>query len=122
MAPSNQQKLRLTVGSTVLTATLYDNPTTRDFIALLPLTLTLRDYHSTKKISDLSRKLSTKGAPAGHDPAVGDLTYYAPWGNLALFYKDFPYSTGLISLGKLDAGVEALKEAGPVEVKMELVP
>jgi hypothetical protein len=122
MATSTPQKLRLTVGTTVLTATLDDNPTTRDFVALLPLTLTLRDYHGTEKIGDLPRKLSAKGAPAGHDPAVGDLTYYAPWGNLALFYKDFPYSTGLISLGKLDGGVEALKGGGPVEVKMELAP
>jgi hypothetical protein len=34
----------------------------------------------------------------------GDITYYAPWGNLALFYRDFPYSNGLIRLGTLDTG------------------
>jgi len=39
--------------------TLEDNATTRDFVALLPLTLTLRDYNRTEKISDLPKKLST---------------------------------------------------------------
>lgn len=48
-------------------------------MGLLPLTLTLEDYASTEKISDLPKRLSTQGAPAGIDPSVGDVTYYAPW-------------------------------------------
>jgi hypothetical protein len=63
-----------------LTATLADNQTSRDFISLLPLTLKLKDYASTEKISYLPRKLLAADAPAGSDPAVGDITYYAPWG------------------------------------------
>jgi hypothetical protein len=43
-----------------------------------PLTLTLEDYASIEKISDLPERLSTEDAPAGIDPAVGDITYYAP--------------------------------------------
>src|SRR5438128_10350636 len=60
-------KIRIKLESKTLTATLEDNATTRDFVALLPLTLTLRDYNGTEKISDLPKKLSTKGAPAGVD-------------------------------------------------------
>jgi hypothetical protein len=37
--------------------------TSRDFAALLPLTLTLKDYAATEKISDLPKRLSTDGAP-----------------------------------------------------------
>ncbi|HEY0319481.1 MAG TPA: cyclophilin-like fold protein [Pyrinomonadaceae bacterium] len=114
-------KIRLDVEGTQLTATLDDNATTRDFVSLLPLTLTLKDYGETEKISYLSRKLSAEGAPSGSDPSVGDITYYAPWGNLALFYKDFGYSDGLIRLGKIDSGVEALNRPGPLRVTMELV-
>ena len=33
---------------------------------------------------------------------------YAPWGNLSLFYKDFRNSNGLVSLGRLDAGIEVI--------------
>jgi hypothetical protein len=42
-------------------------------ITALPLELTLTDYAATEKISELPRKLSTKGAPRGIDPPVGDL-------------------------------------------------
>jgi hypothetical protein len=113
-------KIRLTAGAKVLTATLLDNATARDFAALLPLTLTLTDYASTEKVSDLPKRLSTKGAPSGTTPSAGDIAYYAPWGNLAIFYKDFSHSSGLIKLGKLDGDVEALHAAGPLEVKVEL--
>jgi len=114
-------KIRMDVDGTAITATLADNTTSRDFVSLLPLTLTLKDYEATEKISDLPRKLSTEGAPAGSDPSIGDITYYAPWGNLAVFYKDFGYSKGLIKLGRIDSGVKALNKPGPLKVKIELV-
>ena len=114
-------KIRLTINGQSTTATLDDNATARDFLVLLPLTLTLEDYASTEKIAYPPRKLSTQGAPAGIDPDVGDITYYAPWGNLALFYKDFAYSSGLIRLGRFDAGVEILNSRGDLKVKIEAV-
>ncbi|MCW3106915.1 MAG: hypothetical protein JWQ09_1421 [Segetibacter sp.] len=118
---TDSMKLKITVGEKVLTAILNANPTTKDFISLLPLTLTLTDYNGTEKISDLPKKLSTRNAPAGYKPSVGDITLYAPWGNLAIFYKDFSYSSGLIVLGKIDTGIDALKVPGSVNVKMELI-
>ena len=101
-------EIRLTVGGTVLPATLLDNATSWDFLSLLPLTVTLRDYAETEKVSDLPRRLSIADAPAGTDPAGGDIAYYAPWGNLAIFYRDFGYSSGLVKLGSIEAGIEHL--------------
>lgn len=112
-------KIRMTANGQVVTATLADNPTARDFHSLLPLTLTLDDYAATEKISTLPRKLSKDGAPAGIDPSIGDIAYYAPWGNLAVYYKDFGYSNGLIKLGTIDSGLEALKVPGSLEVRIE---
>jgi hypothetical protein len=114
-------KIRMDVEGTAITATLADNATSRDFVSLLPLTLTLKDYEATEKISDLPKRLSTEGAPAGSGPSIGDITYYAPWGNLAVFYKDFSYSKGLVKLGRIDSGVKALNRPGPLKVKIELV-
>ena len=114
-------KIRLDIEGTAVTATLDDNETSRDFASLLPLSLMLDDYAATEKVSDLPRRLSTKGAPPGSDPDVGDIAYYAPWGNLAVFYRDFGYSTGLVTLGRIDAGVEALGRPGRLTVKIELV-
>jgi hypothetical protein len=114
-------KIRLKVGDTVLTASLIDSPTTRDFISLLPLILTLEDYAGTEKISDLPRRLSTEGAPSGSDPSVGDITYYAPWGNLAIFYRDSGYASALVILGKIESGIEAFNVSGSVKVTIELI-
>jgi hypothetical protein len=113
-------KIIIKVEDQVITATLIDSKTTQDFISLLPLTLTLEDYAGTEKISDLPKRLSTEGAPSGSDPSVGDITYYAPWGNLAMFYRDFGYASGLVILGKIDSGMEALNVPGPVKVTVEL--
>ncbi len=112
-------KLRLTIGEKTSSAILYDTPSSRDFASLLPLTLQLEDYAHTEKIASLSKKLSTKDAPVGFNPSIGDLTYYAPWGNIALFYKDFDYSKGLISLGKITSGMENFAVKGSVTVKIE---
>lgn len=101
-------KISIKVKDKTVTATLIDNKTTQDFISLLPLTLALEDYARTEKISDLPERLSTEDAPSGSDPAIGDIAYYAPWGNLAIFYRDFGYANGLVILGKIDSGVEAL--------------
>jgi hypothetical protein len=114
-------KIKITLEDTVLTATLVDSQTSQDFVSLLPLTLTLEDYAGTEKISDLPRRLSIEGAPAGSDPSVGDITYYAPWGNLALFYRDFGYASGLVILGKLDGAIEALAVPGAVSATIELI-
>lgn len=114
-------KIRLTINGSTTTATLEDNPSVRDFLAMLPMTLTLDDYNATEKIAYLPRKLSTQGAPAGIEPQVGDITYYAPWGNVALFYQDFGYSSGLIRLGHFDAGVDLLKAQGNLKITIEAV-
>lgn len=107
---NDSMKIKISAGNTVLTATMLDNATSRDFMSLMPLTLTLKDYAGKEKVSDLPRKLSTQGAPSGSDPSVGDITLYAPWGNLAIFYKDFGYASGLIILGRIDEGGDKLAQ------------
>ncbi len=115
-------QIRIITEDTVIMATLIDSETTRDFISLLPLTLTLEDYAGTEKISYLPQRLSTEGAPAGSDPAIGTIAYYAPWGNLAIYYRDSGYANGLILLGSIDdGGIEALNVSGSINVTIELI-
>ena len=42
-------RIRLTIDGKAVEATLLDNATTRDFLSLLPMTLTLEDYASPKR-------------------------------------------------------------------------
>jgi hypothetical protein len=114
-------KIRMDLNGTRVTATLDDNATSKDFMALLPLTVTLEDYNGTEKISKLEKKLSTKDAPAGINPSVGDIAYYAPWGNVAFFYKDFGYSRGLVKLGRIDSRVDAFDRPGTLQVRVQRI-
>jgi hypothetical protein len=114
-------KIRLTINGKAIGATLISNGAAQDFLSLLPLTLTLEDYAATEKIAYPPRKLSTAGAPPGSDPSVGDIAYYAPWGNLAIFYRDAPYAKGLVPLGRIDSGIEALSVSGKLKVTIEPV-
>ena len=114
-------KIRLHVNSDMATATLVDNATARDFAALLPLSLTLVEFAKVERIGDLPRKLSTAGAPVGMDPVAGDITYYAPWNNLAIFAGDNVYANGLVRIGKVDTGLVALQRPGPLKVRIERI-
>ena len=116
----DSMKIRLIVEDTVITAMLIDSETTRDFVSLLPLTLTLEDYAAIEKISYLPRKLSTRDAPGVSGFMTGDLAYYAPWGNLAIHHHEFGYANGLVILGKIDGGKEVLIVPGSVTVTIEL--
>ncbi|HYE06723.1 MAG TPA: cyclophilin-like fold protein [Planctomycetota bacterium] len=109
-------KITLTLPNWTLTGTIDDTPAGRDFASLLPLTLALEDYAGTEKIGYPPRKPMTTGAPAGAKGTTGAIAYDAPWGNLALFYRDSEYADGLIVLGRLDAGVEALDGGGRAPV------
>ncbi|MEW5713510.1 cyclophilin-like fold protein [Pseudomonas sp. SB113] len=114
-------KIRIDVAGGPVTATLDNNQSSQDFVKQLPMTLTLEDYASTEKISDLPAPLNIQGAPAGFTPSPGDITFYAPWGNLAIFHKGFKYSSGLIQLGRIDSGLELLARPGPIKVTIKLV-
>ena len=118
-------RIRVTVGDKVLHATLEGSPAGRAFAALLPLTVSLRDHAGTEKVSDLPARLPTEGSPPGTAAQAGDLAYYAPWGNLACFYRPFGYAQGLVRLGarRLDSGVDQLAAVdSDVPVTFALLP
>ena len=100
-------RIKLTVnGNEEVFITLDDNQASRDFLEMLPLTLTFEDFNNTEKIATLPNELSTEGQPSGYIPKTGDFAYYAPWGNISVFYKDFKYSESLYKLGTIESGAE----------------
>lgn len=114
-------KIRFIFDDQTVTGTLPDNTATRDFVSQLPLTFKLDDYASTEKIAYLPRKLSVEDMPDGTSALAGDIAYYAPWGNMVLFYRDFGYASGLVKLGSLDGGLDILKSNKSLNVTIELV-
>jgi hypothetical protein len=114
-------KIRIEFNGASMTATLYDNPSARDFASMLPLDLTIGDYSTNEKIAYLPRKLTEEGGPFGNE-APGDLAYYAPWGNLAFFHASYRYSNGLIRLGRIDGDIAPLLVRGKYDLRIERLP
>lgn len=85
---------------------LENNAAARDFYALLPLTLSFSDYVGKEKIARLDKSLSTQES-GEYDPQSGDFFYFAPWGNVGIFYAKQPPYKGLIKLGTPKAEKES---------------
>jgi hypothetical protein len=123
--PSSQEtntvKIRLTINAKAMTASLSDNATTRDFLSLLPITLTLEDYAATEKITYLARKLSTAGAPPRQRSFRWGHRVLRSLGEPGDLLQGFRYSEGLIRLGRIDSGIQALKMPGPLKVTIERI-
>lgn len=113
-------RVKFTFANSEMTATLHDSPSARDFASMLPLNLTIEDYSHNEKIVWLPRKLTEEGSGPFDNERPGDLCYFKPWGNLALFYGDYK-SDGLIRLGRFDAGYDPLKIRGEFPVRIERV-
>jgi hypothetical protein len=117
---SDGTPLKITIADTVITARLADNATARDLAAQLPLTLTFKDFNQVEKIAKLPRPLSMEGVPAGDDPDVGDIGYYAPSGDLVFYYGDVGYWNGIVRIGRFDTTMELIEhQPDNVQVTVE---
>ncbi|WP_392551169.1 cyclophilin-like fold protein [Orbus wheelerorum] len=100
-------KIRITFSQQEVIINLYDNYASQQFLAQLPLELDFSDYASSEKIAYLPTKLTTENSPNA-EQLNGDVTYYAPWGNLAIFYKGMGYNSQLYTLGYIVSGKDKL--------------
>ncbi|SUW04550.1 cyclophilin-like fold protein [Brachyspira pilosicoli] len=117
-------RIKLTFEGNEIYALINNSKAGNDFLSLLPLSVKAEDFNSTEKIFYLSKKLNTQNEPDGINPKAGDITYYAPWGNIAIFYKNFRYSNNLIYLGKFEntSDIEKLSNIkGNFDIRIERV-
>ncbi|WP_200182788.1 cyclophilin-like fold protein [Tomitella biformata] len=120
---SGATAVRFTSGDTVVEVAITpDNSAAQDFLSMLPLTLSVEEYGGREKISYLPRDLDTAQSP-GSRPEVGDLSYYAPWGNLVFYYNTdgISYSDQTIHLGTYNATSEQLTELEGDNVTVEVI-
>lgn len=56
----------------------------------------------------------------GDTPVTGDITIYEPWGNVAIFCRDWSQSNSLIKIGHIDDnGIETFNVPGDITVRFE---
>jgi hypothetical protein len=106
VSQAQESSIRLSFEGNEAVVRLDDTVVAREFASLLPLTLEFQDYAGKEKIAYLSNKLSSNESSG---VTSGDFCYYAPWGNLAIFYNgNGRAGGGLVVLGAIESGKTAL--------------
>jgi hypothetical protein len=112
---NTNMRIRFRIGDAEATATLRDNETARDFVSLLPLTVDMRDLFGREKPGPLPRALA-EGVEHQFTYQVGDVGYWPPAHDVALFYADDGQRTipspGIVVLGTVDSGLNEIASAG----------
>jgi hypothetical protein len=107
--------IQLRIGDDVATATLDDTGAAREFAAMLPVTIEMRDLFGREKPGRLPRGLSLDGAIREFGYEVGEIAYWAPGNDVAIFYAHDGQAIpqpGLVRLGAVDTGLDVIAAAG----------
>jgi hypothetical protein len=112
-------KIKITVGKTVLNATLLDNPTTRAFAAKLPLTLPMQDLYSREMCYRFPDALPTDNVRnTGYE--VGEIIYWPPRHSIVIMYVQNGEHFSMQKVGLIESGVEVFKTTGDTNVTFEV--
>lgn len=87
---------------------LYDTVAAGELYAQLPLETDVEDYGGKEKIYYPPKKLNTADTPMVKAARPGTLAYYAPWGDVVMFYGSFGSAPGLYELGHAVQGAELI--------------
>ncbi len=107
-----KMKVVMKVNGKTYNVELLNTKAAKDFYNLLPLTMKLTDYAGAEKVSELGKKfdLDISDSPKASAGKPGDISLYAPWGNIAIFYNNGPHAQGLVKLGNIVEGGKWLEE------------
>jgi len=68
---------------------LYDTVAAKELYDQLPLKLDLTNFRDAQWMFYPPEKLNVTAREAYHDGKKGELSYYEPWGDVFMLYKDF---------------------------------
>jgi hypothetical protein len=123
-ASENQTSMKISVkanGNTTVFE-LNNSPAARDLYVQLPLSITVENYSSNEKIFYPPKKLNTTETPLA-DARTGTLAYYAPWGDVVMFYGSFGSAVGLYELGHVISGSEYIRGmSGTIQIEKGSAP
>ncbi len=93
-------KVKIKINSQTFIVSLLDNPSTKAFIEMLPLTIKMIELNGNEKYVDLPRTLPTNSFNP-QSIKSGDLMLYGSK-TLVLFYKSFSTPYSYTKLGTID--------------------
>ena len=87
--PLSDMQVKITSRGRTATFQLYDTVAAKEFYNQLPLDLELTNFRDAQWMFYPPEKLSVTAQEAYHDGKKGELSYYEPWGDAFMLYKDF---------------------------------
>lgn len=112
--------LLIKVGGKEFKASIFDNPTTSAFKAMLPLTIDMRDLNSNEKFFDFPGNLPVNASNPGTIHS-GDIML---WGSktIVLFYKSFSTTYSYTRIGRIEnpGGLSTALGTGNASVEFTL--
>ncbi|MDS9467485.1 cyclophilin-like fold protein [Paracoccus sp. MBLB3053] len=97
---------------------LNESQAARELYAQLPMDIAVENYGGIEKIFYPPQKLGTTDTPLAKDVRSGTLAYYAPWGDVVMFYDSFGSAAGLYELGSIVSGREAIEHlSGTIRIE-----
>ena len=110
-------QISVTCGDTQVVYALNDSPAAQSLLSQLPLTVAVEDFSTNEKVFYPPQELDTSDTPLAEGGA-GTLAYYAPWGDVVLFYDSFSANGSLYELGEAVSGVENIGQmSGTITVE-----
>ena len=101
---------------------LNNSPAAKDLYAQLPLSIKVENYSDNEKIFYPPKKLNITDTPQA-DAQAGTLAYYAPWGDVVMFYGKFGSAAGLYELGHAITGRGYIRGmSGTIQIEKVSVP
>lgn len=102
-AVSKGSKIMVKSNKYTIVYQLNNSKAAKDLYNQLPLTLKVEDYSDNEKIFYPPAELNTNDTPKSKG-RKGSLAYYAPWGDVVMFYEAAGSASGLYELGSVVSG------------------
>lgn len=111
-------QISVTCGDLQVVYALNDSPAAQSLLSQLPLTVAVEDFSANEKVFYPPQELDTTDTPLAEGGA-GTLAYYAPWGDVVLFYDSFSTNSSLFALGEAVSGAEDISQmTGTITVEV----
>lgn len=113
------RRILVQFGENTVVYELNDSTAADSLYEQLPLTIEVEDYSTNEKIFYPPEELDTSNSPLAQGGA-GTLAYYAPWGDVVMFYGDYGENSSLFELGQAVLGGELVSEmSGTITIEAD---
>lgn len=108
--PLSDMQVKITSSGHSASFRLYDTAAAKEFYDQLPLSLDLKNFKDAQWMFYPPEKLNVTDREAYHNGKKGELSYYAPWGDVFMLYKDFHAGDKMHRLGINLTGIEEIEK------------